>query len=646
MLIPKKVLFKVLKIGEFWGKSLGKCMERYQEMLEDEMNISFIANNKQRHLLKVELDRLRNTSIQKHKKGGRQHQEFIKKLENAMYHWNVGLDRHKIQAKLEQKTIENDKILLEKSKLENTISYLSTENEKLIEKLKKQSESEKSNLTSTPRVGLKRKLSDCTPSYKSKVRKFESQKCKTSLSFLKEFNCQPISVNVMRDNGRPNVITLVDSDKSVKDDTTSLSVDEIEELNMLIYVLDSFNISGNAYHEISMLYHSLPRSYKLSQYILHLNSGFDIRDTPDGSGVQQSLKVRLEAVISDIVSDNPEFAPENVLKIKISGDGTRVGKHMNFVNFTFTVMNDSKCVSVQGNYPLAIVKTKEAYDELRHALTDLRNEVRDLQGLKLDIGERSFHVKIYLGGDYKFLLMALGMSSIQANYNCIYCNCSRNERCDLSKCWSLTDKEKGARVEYTCQFVSRGKQHKRSQVKPRQSFSVVNPLLFPEIPLCDVVVDILHLFLRIMDKLLALLITELRTVDNISSQRSLSAGVLDKTKLKCIPQFENVLQNIGVKFVFFINKNKEFEYTDLQGPDKEIVLGKLQIKDLGLSEERSSQIQEVWNQFSVINTMLKSRCDVNELVEKVDAWCSLCWLTSAGTLHHTFTYSGTTSQSS
>jgi len=107
---------------------------------------------------------------------------------------------------------------------------------------------------------------------------------------------------------------------------------------------------------------------------------------------------RLTAVVSELCKRDPNFSNENdTLKIKISGDGTRVGKHMNFINFTFTIMNEKRCGSAQGNYPLIIAQAKERYNELSIALSDLKKEISDLHDKQLVIGENSFTVKIYLG---------------------------------------------------------------------------------------------------------------------------------------------------------------------------------------------------------------------------------------------------------
>ena len=51
----------------------------------------------------------------------------------------------------------------------------------------------------------------------------------------------------------------------------AVSESEIDVLNMMIYVKDRFNISGDAYHEMAQLCRAMPRHYKLKDRISELN---------------------------------------------------------------------------------------------------------------------------------------------------------------------------------------------------------------------------------------------------------------------------------------------------------------------------------------------------------------------------------------
>ena len=52
-------------------------------------------------------------------------------------------------------------------------------------------------------------------------------------------------------------------------------------------------------------------------------------------------------------------------KVKLSGDGTNIGKRLKLENVTYTILNEKDAaVNEKGNYVLAIIKTTENYDNL------------------------------------------------------------------------------------------------------------------------------------------------------------------------------------------------------------------------------------------------------------------------------------------
>ena len=56
----------------------------------------------------------------------------------------------------------------------------------------------------------------------------------------------------------------------------------------------------------------------------------------------------------------------NSLKIKASGDGTRIRKCLQLLNITYTIINEGNiAMSEKGNYVLAVIKTKDDYTRIR-----------------------------------------------------------------------------------------------------------------------------------------------------------------------------------------------------------------------------------------------------------------------------------------
>ena len=63
---------------------------------------------------------------------------------------------------------------------------------------------------------------------------------------------------------------------------------DFDMINMMLLVKDQYQVSGSAYHEFAKICQEMPRHYRLKRRISELNSLWNIRPTPDGSGVQQS----------------------------------------------------------------------------------------------------------------------------------------------------------------------------------------------------------------------------------------------------------------------------------------------------------------------------------------------------------------------
>ena len=71
----------------------------------------------------------------------------------------------------------------------------------------------------------------------------------------------------------------------------NITDDELDMINMLLFVKDKYDVSGRAYHEFASIYKQLPRHYKLKRRISELNELWNIKPTPNNTcGVQQSLE--------------------------------------------------------------------------------------------------------------------------------------------------------------------------------------------------------------------------------------------------------------------------------------------------------------------------------------------------------------------
>ena len=101
------------------------------------------------------------------------------------------------------------------------------------------------------------------------------------------------------------------------------------------------------------------------------------------------------------------------------------------------------------------------------------------------------------------ILVNVGVDSATCEHACIWYKCPTGERHEMDRPWSLTDTDLGARTIGENEQLSQ-------EPKSKKRFNVSRAPLFPTIPLTNVVIDNLNLFLHVFDVLIRLLIDELK----------------------------------------------------------------------------------------------------------------------------------------
>ena len=227
-----------------------------------------------------------------------------------------------------------------------------------------------------------------------------------------------------------------------------------------------------------------------------------------------------------------EFISKQQVRVKLTGDGTNIGKRLYVVNFGFTILDEGELAySAAGNHCIAIFKDTEDYESLKLALLDIVTEVDSLNAIK--VNDKDIQITYYLGGDWKFLALCTGIDSASCTHACIWCHCPKQERHLSTAKWSITSTDEGARsIEETIQIAT----------TKQKKYNVSHVPIFKTIPLTRVVVDNLHMLLRIADTLIDLLIHSLLTLDRVN--QSLQVRSLDG--LSHLSKFENKLKKIGI----------------------------------------------------------------------------------------------------
>ena len=164
------------------------------------------------------------------------------------------------------------------------------------------------------------------------------------------------------------------------------------------------------------------------------------------------------------------------------------------------------------------------------------------------------------------------------------------ERANMDKTWSIIDTTHGARTV---------QENIEPSGKPRSKKQYVShPPLFPMIPLHNVVVDNLHVFLRVSDVLINLLLVDIKRADAI--ERLNKFNKFDSEKYKHLDAYQNFVSSLGVPgYKFWIGQNsKQLKIRSLTGPEQLKVFKHMNSQQL-LPKENPGECarkQVLWNE--------------------------------------------------
>ena len=227
-------------------------------------------------------------------------------------------------------------------------------------------------------------------------------------------------------------------------------------------------------------------------------------------------------------------------------------------------------------------------------LRDIVQEVEKLH--KLSVHNLDLNVTFFLGGDWKFLATITGIDAATSTHACIWCKCPAIERHDSTQVWSISDINYGARTLEENISIESSRSKK---------YNVSHPPIFQTIPLTRVIVDNLHMFLRVADTLIDLLLLELRRLDKIEKCTKLKS--IDQ--LQYIKRYECTLKMLGIPgFTFWLGKeSKKLKWRTLTGPEKLKLFQKLNIPETFPEIPDSEDVQALWNKLLDINHLLSVR---------------------------------------
>ena len=527
-------------------------------------------------------------------------------------------DHNDTIAKVARMMVINDKI---KEKLEKEQqSHMKTKNrlQKIALKLMKHKKGQDPNSRGAGSKGMM----NFSRMHQYRLKKQIANDCQTALSFLGFHDITAQKVEIFNEETEKyEVIDLLENRICAASTLAEERITKVDinNINMLLLIKDKFNISNSAYHEIASACKQLPRGCNLIKQLTQINKQWNIFPTASGNGVQQRITDRLPLRIQALRKLQPENPCHNARKIrvKLTGDGTNIGKRLHVVIIAFTVIDEGVAAMLsEGNHAIAILRTTENYEDLKLELRDIVNEVNTLKNITVD--DISYEIEWFLGGDWKFLALVTGIGGAIGTYPCVWCKCPKDKKHDMTLKWSFWNSAHGARSIKETNDLS----HRKGTLESK--FGCKNRPIFQAIPIDHAIIDTLHLFLRITDNLQTLLILALRVADAIEKKKVFNNG-FDNIKYKHMATYEKFLnETCKIDFKWFVSKDtKELKWRDLTGPEKLRLFSHIDIPFLLPQEDDKHIIQQIWVDFFTIYKKITNWQATVEVRDDIRKWMSL-----------------------
>ena len=379
-------------------------------------------------------------------------------------------------------------------------------------------------------------------------------------------------------------------------------IDNTNILQRALSVKDINNVSDKAYQAFRNLGLTLlPSLRSLKSERKYLNGHFNIKQS--NLGVFVSLQEKLLILLPNIIFKNIEKLNDNTITLKFSGDSTKVGRNRDFLNFTVTIINEGqKAKTSKGNYTLGIFNIDtENYDTLSQCLNELAFEIDNFND-EIIVRDKVFKIKKKFGGDWKFLASILGLRGANGKNPCLYCkweNSKEKAKTPIGKEWSVTDVSKKARSIKEAIALAENNIQKDGYARMP---------IFKSIDTQDYVVDMLHLFLRITDKLEALFFLDLEQLDYLNKT---------KTQQKYL---NDLKEKFNINKPFYVKEN-HIELSSLMGPQKERLFQNINVKDYANEHEKINEIEKIWKDFWIIyNEIRDNNFSPDQIKMRTDEW--------------------------
>ena len=188
----------------------------------------------------------------------------------------------------------------------------------------------------------------------------------------------------------------------------------------------------------------------------------------------------------------------------------------------------------------------EKYDELKGSLKEILEQIKELESI--DVMGKTFKIKKFFAGDLKFLATMFGINPANSDYPCLWCTCNLKNILDVNAKWPITRTYKQALEK------------KNLKTKEQRQGYVREPLI-DFIDFDSVLIDTLHLLLRITDKLFDVLFKKFDTFDKSHS--------VDLNKRPTLKRFMNYLEvECSLTKPYYVSNGTKIKLRSLNGTER------------------------------------------------------------------------------
>ena len=192
----------------------------------------------------------------------------------------------------------------------------------------------------------------------------------------------------------------------------------------------------------------------------------------------------------------------SAIRVKLSADGTNVGRNITVVNFTIQLI-DTHTNSVRNVKTIGLAECSEDYEQLSPLFHYLMGEIKDLKHIQH--ADSQFAIDYFFVADMKLVRIVTGLNASNSIYCCIWCHWKKPvEESDKRRKKRVVEGPNGKRTE----------ELRHEHIGKTHDFGYKRDTLLTCIPLNNILVEPLHMKMRICDKMLKQLIRGIALLDN------------------------------------------------------------------------------------------------------------------------------------